>query len=64
MTTTKTLGMTSAINDSYPKENDVKRSLELETYLKDAGMYETDAELNHRYYLVCHIEAWRPPYVH
>ncbi|XP_069174252.1 poly(A) polymerase type 3 isoform X2 [Procambarus clarkii] len=49
METSKTLGMTSAISLAKPKPSDLEHTKELEEYLQDAGMFETDAELNHRF---------------
>lgn len=48
MDASKTLGMTSAISLAKPKASDLEHTRELEEYLRDAGMFETDAELNHR----------------
>ncbi|XP_027232962.1 poly(A) polymerase type 3 isoform X2 [Penaeus vannamei] len=49
MDASKTLGMTSAISLAKPKASDLEHTRELEEYLRDAGMFETDAELNHRF---------------
>ncbi|XP_071522219.1 poly(A) polymerase type 3 isoform X3 [Panulirus ornatus] len=49
MDASKTLGMTSAISLARPKPSDLEHTKELEEYLRDAGMFETDAELNHRF---------------
>lgn len=49
MDASKTLGMTSAISLADPKTSDLERSRELEEYLREAGMFESDIELNHRF---------------
>ena len=49
MNASKTLGMTSAISLAGPKPSDMERSKELERYLRNAGMIESDFELKHRF---------------
>lgn len=49
MDSTKTLLMTSPISLADPKPSDLERSRELEEYLRQAEMFETDIELNHRF---------------
>ena len=44
----RTLGMTSAISLAEPKKEDISKTKELEAYLREAGMFETDEELTHR----------------
>ncbi|XP_018014796.1 poly(A) polymerase type 3 isoform X2 [Hyalella azteca] len=46
---TRTLGMTSAISLAAPKHQDNVKTAELEAYLKEAGMFETEEELQHRF---------------
>lgn len=48
MDNNQTFGMTSAINTAAPKESDILLTKQLEEYLKESGMFETDAELHHR----------------
>lgn len=48
MDASKTLGMTSAISLAKPKPSDLEHTRELEEYLRQAGMFEKDSELNHR----------------
>lgn len=48
MDTSRTLGMTSAISLAKPKASDLEHTRELAEYLKEAGMFEEDSELNHR----------------
>lgn len=43
-----TLGMTSAISTALPKENDLKRTSELQETLKSYDIFESEQELNHR----------------
>ncbi|KAF2364384.1 Poly(A) polymerase central domain [Trinorchestia longiramus] len=45
----RTLGMTSAISLAGPKQQDVVKTAELEAYLREAGMFETEEELQHRF---------------
>lgn len=49
MDSSRTLGMTSAISLAKPKASDLEHTRELEEYLKKAGMFEEDSELNHRF---------------
>lgn len=49
MDSSKTLGMTSAISLAMPKSSDFQHSKELEEYLREAKMFETDEEMNHRF---------------
>lgn len=56
MDTSRTLGMTSAISLAKPKASDLEHTRELAEYLKEAGMFEEDSELNHR--LVSLIFEW------
>jgi len=44
----KTLGMTSAISQAFPKAIDLQRTKELEEALKPYDVFESEAELNHR----------------
>ena len=44
----RTLGMTSAISMAEPKQQDIVKSAELETYLRGADMFESEEELQHR----------------
>lgn len=44
----RTLGMTSAISLAGPKHQDNVKTAELEAYLREAGMFESDKELQHR----------------
>lgn len=46
--TSKTLGMTSAITLAGPKPIDIQRTKELEEVLKPYNVFESDEELNHR----------------
>ena len=48
MDSTKTLGMTSAISLAKPKPLDLEQTKKLEEYLREAKMFETDEEMNHR----------------
>ena len=48
MDASRTLGMTSAISLAKPKASDLEHTKELADYLKEAGMFEEDSELNHR----------------
>lgn len=48
MDASRTLGMTSAISLAKPKASDLEHTRELAEYLKGAGMFEEDSELNHR----------------
>jgi poly(A) polymerase len=50
----RTLGMTSAISTAEPKQIDYQRTAELQEVLKPYNVFETDEELNHRYYM-CHF---------
>ena len=45
----RTLGMTSAISMAVPKYQDNIKTTELEAYLREADMFESDDELQHRY---------------
>ena len=54
----KTLGMTSAVSLAYPKESDIKLTKQLEDYLRNYDMFESDAELNHRYVLTINIYTY------
>ena len=56
MGSTKTFGMTSAISLAEPKPSDMQRSRELEDYLREAGMFESDIELNHRYEVLVKLD--------
>lgn len=47
----RTLGMTSAISLAGPKQIDYQRTAELQEALKPYNVFETDEELNHRYYI-------------
>lgn len=49
MDASRTLGMTSAISLAKPKASDLEHTRELSEYLKEAGMFEEDSELNHRF---------------
>ncbi|KAL7635144.1 UNVERIFIED_CONTAM: hypothetical protein RMT77_014130 [Armadillidium vulgare] len=49
MENSQTFGMTSAINTAPPKESDITLTKKLEEYLRECGMFETDAELHHRF---------------
>jgi poly(A) polymerase len=44
----KTLGMTSAISQAFPKAIDLQRTKELEEALKPHDVFESEEELNHR----------------
>ena len=43
-----TFGMTSAISVAAPKQQDLVKTAELEVYLREAGMFESEEELQHR----------------
>uniref|UniRef100_A0A182JFJ5 Poly(A) polymerase n=1 Tax=Anopheles atroparvus TaxID=41427 RepID=A0A182JFJ5_ANOAO len=45
---TRTLGMTSAISTAEPKPEDFQKTKELEKSLEPYNVFETEAELNHR----------------
>ncbi|XP_066979049.1 poly(A) polymerase type 3-like [Macrobrachium rosenbergii] len=49
MESSKTLGMTSAISLAGPKPSDLLQTKKLEEYLREAKMFETDEEMNHRF---------------
>ncbi|XP_064078258.1 poly(A) polymerase type 3-like isoform X3 [Macrobrachium nipponense] len=49
MESSKTLGMTSAISLAGPKPSDLLQTRKLEEYLREAQMFETDEEMNHRF---------------
>ena len=44
-----TFGMTSAINVAMPKEADIALSTRLEEYLRESNMFESEADMNHRF---------------
>lgn len=46
--TTRTLGMTSAISLASPKDGDIEKTKELHEALKPFDVFETEAELNYR----------------
>uniref|UniRef100_A0A6A7FS07 Poly(A) polymerase n=1 Tax=Hirondellea gigas TaxID=1518452 RepID=A0A6A7FS07_9CRUS len=53
----RTLGMTSAISLATPKQQDTIKTAELEAYLREADMFESDVELEHRFEVLGKLNA-------